>query len=154
KDLFHARHVIFALSQMRLEIVLELRITCFLDHLGQRLHDLLFRVIDVAQRVQEQIIHCLDVFREEAHAFLLVFWVSSGCDSMQRRLRRICSRWATCKAAAGSGRLDRALTARRFGTCRLSFGTCRLKCEWRTAGSAIVPGDETPATLIAMLPQN
>src|SRR5262249_54166656 len=67
---------------------------CFLDHLRQRLHDLFFRVIDVAQRVHEQIIHGLDVFRKEAHAFLLVFWVSvfwvsrlSGCDSTRRAWR-------------------------------------------------------------------
>jgi hypothetical protein len=38
------------------------------DHLGQRLHDLFFGVVDVAQRMQEEVIHCFDVFREEAHA--------------------------------------------------------------------------------------
>jgi hypothetical protein len=47
--------------------LLELRITRFIDHLGQRLHDLFFGVVDVAQRVHEQIVHRLDVFREEAH---------------------------------------------------------------------------------------
>ena len=46
----------------------------------QRLHDLFFRVVDVAQRVREQVVHCFDVFREEAHQYLLSFRLAVvGC---------------------------------------------------------------------------
>ena len=38
-----------------------------LDHVGQRLHDLVLGVVDVLQRVDEQIVHRLDVLGEEAH---------------------------------------------------------------------------------------
>ena len=98
EDLFHTHHVVFGLAQMRLEILLELRIACLLDHLWQGLHDLLLGVIDVAQRVHEQIVHGFDVFREEAHAFLLVsFLCLLGCDSMRRRLRHHALVWQRVK---------------------------------------------------------
>jgi hypothetical protein len=62
-------HVVFGLAQMRLEPLLELRVRGFFNHLGQRLHDLLFGVVDVAQGVHEKVVHILDVLREEAHDF-------------------------------------------------------------------------------------
>ena len=82
EDLLQAHHVVLCLAQMRLETALELRVGCFVDHLRQRLHDLLFRVVDVAQRVREQVVHCLDVFRKEAHRCLLSFRLSccGGCE--------------------------------------------------------------------------
>jgi hypothetical protein len=67
EDLFQTRHVLLGLAQVGLKALFELRIARFVDHLGQRLHDLLFGVVDVAQRVHEQVVHRLDVFREEAH---------------------------------------------------------------------------------------
>jgi hypothetical protein len=37
------------------------------DHLRQRLEDLLFRVIDILQAVQQQVFHRFDVLGEESH---------------------------------------------------------------------------------------
>src|SRR5262249_59008809 len=59
--------VVDGLAEMRMELLLELRIMRILDHVGQRLHDLMFRVIDVAQPVHEQIVDRLDVAGEETH---------------------------------------------------------------------------------------
>ena len=59
--------MLLGFAQVALKALLELRIARFVDHFGQRLHDLFFGVVDVAQRVHEQVVHCLDVFREEAH---------------------------------------------------------------------------------------
>ena len=53
--------LLLGLAEMRLEGLLELRIARFLDHLRQRLRDLLLRVVDVLQRVDEQVVECLDV---------------------------------------------------------------------------------------------
>src|SRR5262249_50076678 len=38
-----------------------------LDHVGQRFHDLLLGVIDIAQRVHEQIIERLDISGKQTH---------------------------------------------------------------------------------------
>ena len=65
--LLKTRNVIFGLSEVELEGLLELRIPRLIDHIRQRLQDLFFRIVDVAQRVHEQIIHGLYVFGEEAH---------------------------------------------------------------------------------------
>src|SRR5205085_2367719 len=61
-------YVILGFAQMRLEALLELRVTRFFDHFRQCLHDLPFSVVDVAQRVHEQVIHVLDVLGEETHS--------------------------------------------------------------------------------------
>jgi hypothetical protein len=66
-------HVILGLAKMALQRLLELRIVRLLDHLGQRFGDLLLRVINVAQRVHEQIVHALDVLAEQAHGGVLSF---------------------------------------------------------------------------------
>jgi hypothetical protein len=50
------------LAQMGLKTLLELRVVRFVDHLRQPLHDLFLRVVDVAQRVHEQVVHCGDIF--------------------------------------------------------------------------------------------
>ena len=55
-------HVIFRFAKMGLESLLKLRIGAFLDHSRQRLHDLFFGIIDIAQRVHEQVVHALDIF--------------------------------------------------------------------------------------------
>ena len=68
EHLFQPLHVVFAFLEMSLEALLELRIVGFRDHLRQCLHDLLFSVIHVAQRMDEQVIHVFDIFREEAHS--------------------------------------------------------------------------------------
>lgn len=54
-------------QQMRLEPLLQGRGTGLADHLGQGLHDLVFGIIDVAQRMHKQIIQGLDVTGEQAH---------------------------------------------------------------------------------------
>ena len=52
---------------MGLKALLQLRISRLLDHLRQRFHDLLFGIVDVLQLVHEQVVHRLDVFREQSH---------------------------------------------------------------------------------------
>jgi NTP pyrophosphatase (non-canonical NTP hydrolase) len=53
---------------MRLEAAREIAVGRLVDHLGQRLGDLLFGVIDVLQLMEEQIVHRLDVLAEDSHA--------------------------------------------------------------------------------------
>ena len=52
---------------MRLERLLQLRIARLLDHLRQRLGDLLFGVVDVLQRMDEQIVQRFDILRKKTH---------------------------------------------------------------------------------------
>jgi hypothetical protein len=59
--------VIFRLAKMRLEGLLESRIAGLFDHVGQCVGDLAFGVIDIAKRVHEQIVRCLDALGEETH---------------------------------------------------------------------------------------
>ena len=72
----HAEHlldhfdVLLGFSQMRLERLLQLRICRLRNHLRQRLGDLLFGVVDVLQRVDEQVVECFDVLREKTHSAL------------------------------------------------------------------------------------
>jgi hypothetical protein len=54
---------------MRLEALLELRVRGFFDHVWKCFGNLLFSVVDIAQRVHEQIIHCLDVSGGDAHGY-------------------------------------------------------------------------------------
>ncbi|MGA7102988.1 MAG: hypothetical protein WB019_22475, partial [Pseudolabrys sp.] len=42
-------------------------ILCFFDHVRQRLHDLFFGVIDIAQLMHEEVVESFDVFTEQAH---------------------------------------------------------------------------------------
>ena len=63
---------------MRLEALLQLRIACRLDHLGQRFHDLVLGVIDVLQGVQEEIIHRFDIFAKES--MVVPMWVATGAE--------------------------------------------------------------------------
>src|SRR5262245_26355389 len=60
-------HVVLGLAQMALQSLLELRIARLLDHVGQRFHDLVFGVVDVAERVHEQVARRFGVVREQAH---------------------------------------------------------------------------------------
>ena len=52
---------------MLLEAGAQLRIGRLLDHVGQRLRDLVFGVIEILQTMHEEVIHGLDVFGEKAH---------------------------------------------------------------------------------------
>ena len=62
EHLLQSGHVIFGFALMRLKPLLELLIVGFLDHVGEGVKDLFFGIVHVAQRVHEQVIHCLDVF--------------------------------------------------------------------------------------------
>jgi hypothetical protein len=65
--------LLLRLPQMLLQPALELSIARILDHLGQRLYDLIFRVIDIPQPVLIEVFEAMDVFRKQAHGrFLLV----------------------------------------------------------------------------------
>src|SRR5690606_9862509 len=55
------------LAQMRLKGALQLSIRRLLDHVRQRFLDLLLGVIDVLQRMNEQVLHRLDVIGKPAH---------------------------------------------------------------------------------------
>jgi hypothetical protein len=45
----------------------EIAVGRLLDQLRERLHDLVFCVIDVLQTVEQQVIHGLDVLRKQSH---------------------------------------------------------------------------------------
>jgi len=49
-----------------LKPALQLLVGRSFDHLGQGFKDLVLRVVNVLQRVQEQIVHLPDVFREQS----------------------------------------------------------------------------------------
>ena len=49
-------------AEVSLQALLELGLGRILDHFGQGFHDLVFGVVDVLQRMGEQVIHRLDVF--------------------------------------------------------------------------------------------
>jgi len=74
EDLLQALHLSLGLAQVCLERLLELGRARLLDHLRQRLQDLVLGVVDVLQRVDEQVVHGLDVLGEHAHRFLLLAW--------------------------------------------------------------------------------
>lgn len=59
----------FGLAEVLLQAGFQLRIGSLVDHLRQRLLDLFFGVIDVAKRVDEEVVQRLDVFRKETHGF-------------------------------------------------------------------------------------
>src|SRR3569623_1730649 len=71
EHLVQALDLLVSFVQMRLEARYQIAIGRFLDHLRKRLGDLLLRVIDVLQLMQQQVIHCFDVFGENAHVSLL-----------------------------------------------------------------------------------
>jgi hypothetical protein len=56
-----------AFPEMGLKALLELKVICIRDHVGQRLHDLVLGVVDVLQGISEQVLECLDVFAEDTH---------------------------------------------------------------------------------------
>jgi hypothetical protein len=55
---------------MALQALREVAVGCLVDHLGKRLGNLLFRIVNVVQAVQQQVIHALDVFRKKSHLIL------------------------------------------------------------------------------------
>jgi hypothetical protein len=59
EHLFKTDDLAFGLREVRLETVLEALVGRFLDHVGQVLRDLLFRVVDVAQRVHKETVQVL-----------------------------------------------------------------------------------------------
>jgi hypothetical protein len=67
EHLLEALHVSLGLAEMRLQALLQLGVARVLDHIGQGFNDLVLGVVDVLQRVQEQVVHCLDVFPEQSH---------------------------------------------------------------------------------------
>jgi hypothetical protein len=52
---------------MRFKCLPQLRVIGFFDHVRKRLQDLILSVVDVAQRMHEQVIHCPDILGKEAH---------------------------------------------------------------------------------------
>src|SRR5690606_27198181 len=72
-DAMHLEHLLqpfdmtFGLSQVLLEAFAKLGIRCLVDHLGKVLHYLLFRIVDIAKRVDEEIVHGFDVLGKNAH---------------------------------------------------------------------------------------
>jgi hypothetical protein len=52
----------------------EVAVGCFVDELWQGFYDLVLRVVDILQAMEQKIVHCLNVFGEQAHggSFTLV----------------------------------------------------------------------------------
>ncbi len=57
KDLLEAADLLFGLGQMIAQAGRKFPVGCLLDHLRQRLHDLVFCVIHVLQGVEEKVPH-------------------------------------------------------------------------------------------------
>jgi hypothetical protein len=57
--------------KMVLEGLGQVTIGGLLDEFWQRLDDLIFSVVDVLQPVQQKVVHCGDIFGEQAHGVLL-----------------------------------------------------------------------------------
>jgi hypothetical protein len=49
----------------------EVAVGCLVDHLRQRLGDLVLGIIDILQAMQQHVVHCFDVFRKYSHTVLL-----------------------------------------------------------------------------------
>jgi hypothetical protein len=76
EDLLQTFDLPFGFDKMTLEAGLQCRVRRLLDHLRQVLNDLLFGVVDVAERVDEQVVHRLDVLGKKSHRivpFMLFF---------------------------------------------------------------------------------
>src|SRR5262249_51173866 len=74
KHLLDALHLVPGLRQMRLKRLLELRVGRLFDHLRERFEDLVFGIVDIAQRVHEKVIHRFDVLGKQAHGCRLSGW--------------------------------------------------------------------------------
>ena len=77
EGLFKSSNLLLGLAEMRLEGGAEVAVGGLFDHVRQSLLDLVFRVIDVLQHMQVEIVHRLDVFGEESHRLtpLLATWM-------------------------------------------------------------------------------
>ena len=67
EHLLHALHMIFGLGKVLLEGLSEFGRGRLLDHGRESADDAFFGVIDVLELMDEQIVHSLDVFGEQAH---------------------------------------------------------------------------------------
>ena len=72
EHLLQPLHMIFRLLQVFLETALKPGVRRFFHHFGQRFNDLLLRVIDVAERMHEKIVHRFNVSRKQTQFILLV----------------------------------------------------------------------------------
>jgi hypothetical protein len=71
EDFFKPGDLALGFGEMRLEAVLEAGIACLLDHVRQVLRDLRLGVIDILQRMHEEVVRRFNVLGEKAHCVLL-----------------------------------------------------------------------------------
>ncbi len=118
EDLLEAFDLAFGLAQMRFESLLQLGIGRLADHLGQGLQDLVFSVVNVLQRVDEQIVERLDVSVNRPIDISSGFGEASPSDAPARSMRGNdgSHRWfrrGACRAqtrpSCGRGSFARAL---------------------------------------------
>ena len=69
-SMIEALDLLVGLFEMGFETLRKIAICRLVDHLRQRLGDLLLGVIDILQTVQHQVVHCFDVFRKQSHVIL------------------------------------------------------------------------------------
>ncbi len=81
KHLLETSDLLLGFRKMRLKCLLQLRIIGFFGHVGKRLQDLILGVVDVAQRMHEQIVHSLDIFGKEAHGAKSSGWSLMACSN-------------------------------------------------------------------------
>src|SRR5262249_6839626 len=67
EDLLQALDLVLCLTEVRIKPLLELRVRRLLDHDRQRLRDLIFGVVNILQRVQEEVVKVLDIVRKQTH---------------------------------------------------------------------------------------
>ena len=71
EDLIQPLDLLVGFFEMSFQTLRQIAVGRLIDHLRQRLGDLLLGVIDVLQTVQQQVVHRLDVFRKQSHDSLL-----------------------------------------------------------------------------------
>jgi hypothetical protein len=71
EHLVQPSHLVLRFFKMVLEGLGQVTIGGLLDEFWQRLDDLIFSVVDVLQPVQQKVVHCGDIFGEQAHGVLL-----------------------------------------------------------------------------------
>jgi hypothetical protein len=92
--LLKALHMGLGFVKVRQEPLLQLAVSRLFRHFRKRLHELLFRIVDVLQLMHEQIVHGFDVSGEQSHC-LLPFSLdktrSNTTGSLLRRAGRVVS---------------------------------------------------------------
>ena len=144
---FEAHDLAFGLGKVRFKAVPERLISRFLDHVGKAFRDLLFCIVDVTQRMNEEIVECFDIFGEKSH-FVLRVVVLTHKPSKEKRVppgrQKDAAPSSLCGLPAALGRADAsqvfAFQNNAIGLLVLPFrlGTLCDLAGWRVHSEEII----------------